>query len=124
VGTEGQVDEGAWQGGGEGCQQDGVGTVVEATGGKGCQQLPLMINSYGRQKNSFCVTYLINRMTIQKIPQKAGSRIRIRKRSVLIELLDTDPGIKIASVADPEDPNVFLASRIRIHLSETRIRIR
>ncbi len=26
---------------------------------------------------------------------------------MLIELLDTDPGIKIASVADPKDPNVF-----------------
>jgi hypothetical protein len=87
VGTEGQVDEGAGQGGGERSQQDGVGTVVEATGGKGCQLLPLVFKTDMARKNQF-LCYLVNRLK-KKIPQKrTGSRIRIRKRSVLIELLD------------------------------------
>ncbi len=51
VGTEGQVDEGAGQGGGERSQQDGVGTVVEATGEKGCQQLSLMLSNWYGAKN-------------------------------------------------------------------------
>jgi hypothetical protein len=49
--------------------------------------LPLVFKTDMARKNQF-LCYLVNRLK-KKIPQKrTGSRIRIRKRSVLIELLD------------------------------------
>jgi hypothetical protein len=55
VGTKGQVDEGAGEGGGERSKQDGVGTIVEATGGKIANSCSLVYYRI-EQKNCFCVT--------------------------------------------------------------------